>query len=70
MAMPEGMTLEQEIDRIFAAVGNAEIVAEEGSRPIVAAWTPEPRTRSPKGPTSTATARTGIRTNRFGGNGR
>jgi hypothetical protein len=49
MAMPEGMTLEQEIDRIFAAVGNAEIVAEEGSRPIVAAWTPEPEDQEPEG---------------------
>jgi hypothetical protein len=47
--MPEEMTLEQEIDRIFAAVGNAEIVAEEGSRPIVAAWTPEPEDQEPEG---------------------
>ena len=47
--MPEEMTLEQEIDRIFAALGNAEIVAGEGSRPIVAAWTPEPEDQEPEG---------------------
>jgi len=47
--MSEEMTLEQEIDRIFAALGNAEIVAEEGSRPIVAAWTPEPEDQEPEG---------------------
>jgi hypothetical protein len=49
MAMPEEITLEQEIERIFAAAGNAEIVAEQGSRPIVAAWTPEPEDREPEG---------------------
>jgi len=43
------MTLEQEIDRIFAALGNAEIVAGERSRPIVAAWTPEPEDQEPEG---------------------
>lgn len=47
--MPEEMTLEQEIDRIFAALGNAEIVAGEGSRPIVAAWTPEPEDQETEG---------------------
>ena len=47
--MQEEMTLEQEIDRIFAALGNAEIVAEEGSRPIVAAWTPEPEDEESEG---------------------
>lgn len=46
--MPEETTLEQEIERIFATVGNAEIVAE-GSRTIVAAWTPEPEDRDPEG---------------------
>jgi hypothetical protein len=49
MAMQEEMTLEQEIDRIFAALGNAEIVAGEGSRPIVAAWTPEPEDQEAEG---------------------
>jgi hypothetical protein len=49
MAMQEEMTLEQKIDRIFAALGNAEIVAGEGSRPIVAAWTPEPEDQEPEG---------------------
>jgi len=58
--MPEEMTLEQEIDRIFATLGNAEIVTGAGARPIVAAWTPEPEDRCPKGPTATPT--TGIRT--------
>ena len=47
--MQEEITLEQEIDRIFAALGNAEIVAGEGSRPIVAAWTPEPQDQEPEG---------------------
>jgi hypothetical protein len=46
MAMEE-MTLEQEIDRIFAALGNAEIVSGLGSPPIVAAWTPEPEDQEP-----------------------
>jgi hypothetical protein len=49
MAMQEEMTLEQEIDRIFAALGNAEIVAGEGSRSIVAAWTPEPEDQEAEG---------------------
>jgi hypothetical protein len=49
MAMPEEVTLEQEIDRIFATVGNAEVVAEESSRPIVAVWTPEPEDQEPEG---------------------
>jgi hypothetical protein len=49
MAMREEMTLEQEIDRIFAALGNAEVVAGEGSRPIVAAWTPEPEDQEAEG---------------------
>jgi hypothetical protein len=49
MAMPEEMTLEQEIDRIFAALGNAELVSGLGSRPIVAAWTPEPEDQEPEG---------------------
>jgi hypothetical protein len=48
MAMEE-MTLEQEIDRIFAALGNAEIVSGLGSPPIVAAWTPEPEDQEPEG---------------------
>jgi len=47
--MPEEMTLEQEIDRIFAALGNAEIIAGQGSRPIVASWTPEPDDQEPEG---------------------
>jgi hypothetical protein len=47
--MTEETTLEQEIDRIFGAIGNAEIVAEERSRPIVAAWTPEPEEQEPDG---------------------
>ena len=47
--MTEEMTLEQEIDRIFAALGNAEIVSGLGSRPIVAAWTPEPEDQEPEG---------------------
>jgi hypothetical protein len=49
MAMQEELTLEQEIDRIFAALGNAEIVAGEGSRPIAAAWTPEPEDQEAEG---------------------
>jgi hypothetical protein len=49
MAMQEEITLEEEIDRIFAALGNAEFVAGEGSRPIVAAWTPEPEDQEPEG---------------------
>lgn len=47
--MPEEMTLEQEIDRIFATLGNAEIVTGTGARPIVAAWTPEPEDQEPEG---------------------
>jgi hypothetical protein len=47
--MTEETTLEQEIDRIFGAIGNAEIVAEERSQPIVAAWTPEPEEQEPDG---------------------
>lgn len=46
--MPEEMTLEQEIDRIFATLGNAEIVTGTGARPIVAA-TPEPEDQEPEG---------------------
>ncbi|MEX2202734.1 MAG: hypothetical protein WD965_01470 [Actinomycetota bacterium] len=49
MATAKEMTLEQEIDRIFAALGNAEIVSGEGSRPIVASWTPEPEDQEPEG---------------------
>jgi hypothetical protein len=49
MAMQEEITLEQEIDRIFAALGNAEFVAGEGFWPIVAAWTPEPEDHEPEG---------------------
>jgi hypothetical protein len=47
--VPEETTLEQEIDGIFAAVGNAEIVARAGARPIVFAWTPEPEDQEPEG---------------------
>jgi hypothetical protein len=45
--MPEEMTLEQEIDRIFATLGNAEIETGAGARPIVAARTPEPEEQEP-----------------------
>jgi uncharacterized protein YqgV (UPF0045/DUF77 family) len=60
MAMPEETTLEHELDQIFAAIGNAEIVVAEGSRPIVADWTPELEDQEPKATMPTAT--TGIRT--------
>jgi hypothetical protein len=57
--MPEEMTLEQEIDRIFAALGNAEM-SRAGFPADRGGLDTEPEDQDPEGPTATPT--TGLRT--------